>query len=189
MDIALSEATGPKQLNNFKRYYKQIAALTPDARRNLIGNLNRLVDRLPHNVQEIVMKMSKRTEQYVDPSALGEPISGTASTINAIVGLTATLATLGLTVYGAVDQRQKDKDAANAAKRAEAANQQLLNAQIEQQNLTNEALRQQLAAKVPTSGQAAIAADGSLVVPAKTNTAAVVTGLALTGAAAYMLSN
>ena len=188
-DIGLSQAASNRQIANYKKYYKIVANLSPQARANLMAQLNNVLERLPKPQHDLVLEMGLRTASYADPRAvvgLGQiqAAASTASTIAAITGLVATLATVGLTVAQAVDARKQNKETAAAQQQSEALNQQILQAQLS-------ALKQDAEAKKAASQpQPQIGPNGELLIPAdqsKTKTAAVVTGIALTGAAAYML--
>lgn len=189
-DIGLSQAVSNRQIANFKKYYQIIANLSPQAQANLAANLNNVLAKLPPSKRQLILDMSKRTTSYTDPRAvvgLGNPAgaaTGTASTIAAITGIVATLATVGLQIAQVAEQRKENKAAAAQQQQSEALNQQILRAQLDALNAEAEARK---AANQP---QPQIGPDGQLILPSdksKTNTAAVAAGIALTGAAAYML--
>ena len=179
LDHALAQATSNKQLANFKYYWQQVSAMTPAARAQLVDRLNATLAALPSKTRSIVGSMSMRTASYADPRAVVG--LGGLEAIGTIVSTVATLATLGLTVASALDARKKSKAEESRAAKTEKLNQEMLRAQLA------DVKAQQAARMAPTSG-AAIAPDGSIIVPAKTSPAAIATGIALTGAAAYMLT-
>ncbi len=197
LDKALSAATSDKQLANFKFYYGQVASLTPAARDNLIASLNNVLARLPPKVHDLVVQMGNRTASYADPRgvpglgqvAAAAGAANTVSTIAAITGIIATLGTIGLQVATTLDQRKQNNAAAHNAQETENIQQQILRSQLAEQELRIADLKAQSTAKAGAGP--GIAPDGSLILPAapKTTTpAAVATGIALTGAAAYMLT-
>lgn len=193
LDSALSNATGDRQINNFKKYYRQVAALSPAARANLAANLQRVLAQLPAKSRNVVESMALRTASYVDPrqaTGLGNPaaaatgVATTAQTISTITGILASLATVGLSVATTIDQRKQDKKQAEAAVKSERANQALIQQQMEAQRIANEEAKLRLQ---PGGAALQVAPDGSLIAPKTTSAAAVGTGVALTAAAAYLL--
>jgi hypothetical protein len=191
-DIGFAQATSQKQIANYHKYYKIVQGLSPQARQNLLINLNNLLESLPSKQHNLIMEMSLRTMSYEDPRAvvgLGQgpaaAATSTASTIAAITGIMATLATVGLQVAQVTQQRKQNKAAAEQQQQSEALNQQMLRTQLK--SLKDEAA----ARKAAQQPQPQIGPNGELIIPSdqsKTKTAAVVTGIALTGAAAYMLT-
>lgn len=186
-DIGFAQATSQRQIANYKKYYKIIANLSPQALQNLHANLNATLAQLPADKRDLIVSMGKRTTSYTDPRevvGLGDPVSGTASTIAAITGIVATLATVGLTIAQAAEQRKQNKASAASAQQSEALQQEILRTQLDSIKADVEAKKR---ANQP---QPQITPNGELIIPAnqaKTNTTAIAAGLALTGAAAYVL--
>lgn len=195
LDAALSQASSDKQLYNYKRYYQQVLRMTPAARANLVANLNEILSRLPAKTQSLVVTMANRTASYMDPRGvpgLGTvgAAAGAASTVSniaAITGIVATLGTIGLQVATTLDQRKQQKDVAKSQQASEKLQQQILQAQLDEQQLRIADLKAQQAAKQPTTGPT-IGPNGEVILPStKPSTGALVTGAALTAGAAYML--
>lgn len=200
LEAALAQASSDKQLANYKRYYRQIMYMTPEARAQLMANLNRLLARLPTKTQNLVMTMANRTASYMDPRGvpgLGNPAAAaagaagtaasTASTIATITGIVATLGTIGLQVATTIDQRQQQKDVAKSQQASEKLQQQILQSQLEEQQLRIADLKAQQAAKQATTGPT-IGPNGEVILPStKPSTGTLLTGAALTAGAAYML--
>lgn len=207
LDTALSNATGDRQIKNFKKYYQQVAALSPAARANLVASLQQVLARLPAKSRNLVESMAMRTASYTDPrqatglgmwGSLTSVVSGaqaatsttsTLATIANIAALVATVGTLGLGVAKSLDERKQNKKQAEAVVGTERANQALLAQQVESQRLANEQIKMQLAQR-SSGASPSLAPDGSLVVPAnKPSATQVGAGVALTAAAAYLLIN
>ncbi len=193
-DAAMSNAASDKQLNNYKFYYAKVAALSPAARQNLLAQLNNILSRMPAKNREVILSAAMRTASYADPRSvvgLGDPVTGAASTVAtvaAITGIVATLGTIGLQVATTLDQRKQQQAVANQAKETQDIQQNILRAQLQEQELRIADLKTQQAAKASTA-QPAIGPNGELIVPStKPSAAAVGTGVALTAAAAYLLT-
>lgn len=186
-EIGFAQATSQRQINNYKKYYRIISSLSPQALQNLRANISATLEQLPAAKRDLIVTMGRRTASYTDPRevvGLGDPVSGTASTIAAITGIVATLATVGLTIAQAAEQRKENKAASAAQQQSEALNQQILRAQLDSINAEAEAK------KKASQPQPQIGPNGELILPSarpKTNTTAIAAGLALTGAAAYVL--
>ena len=189
LDTALSSATSNKQLANYKHYYRQVAALSPAARQNLAANLQIILNKMPAKTRQTVEAMALRTATYADPRAvvgLGNP-AGAVSTVAAITGIVATLGTIGLQVATTLDQRKQSKEAASEARESEKIQQQILRAQLAEQELRIADMKAKQSTNVAAGP--GIAPDGSLIVPStKPSATQIGTGVALTAAAAYLLS-
>jgi len=207
-DIGFAQATSQRQIENYKKYYKIIANLSPQALQNLAVDVSNTLEQLPASKRNLIKEMALRTTSYTDPRAVvglglgpltavtgaatgaataasaASAAANTAKMIASIVGIVATLATVGLTVAQGVQQRKDNKAAAAAQQQSEALQQEILRTQLDSIKAEAEAK------KMASQPQPQIGPNGELILPSdqpKTNTTAIAAGLALTGAAAYVL--
>ena len=196
-DRAASLVQSDEHRARFAYAFRSAKYLTPAQQQALLRSLEARIDALPASRRQQVAALATTTVT-LDPRAsvgLGEPISGTLSTVAAIASLVATLGTLGLTTVTFLDQQKQKKAAASAERQQTSAQTALVNQQIaaQQQAMAEEKIRfdAEMAALRPVSSAPATASATKMVVgpdgrlqPATSNTTPLLLGSGVAAAAA-----